>query len=109
VRLFSDVFCTLHKKPCRIGSGLCGTSENAHKAKFAVLLRGEVRRMPILGTRVTKRLGTALGSVYAWKIGCSLVRQRSHWTLPARVCPARWTVIFIGHPCRVNPQLSQCG
>ena len=25
----------LHKKPCRIGSGLCGTSENAQKAKFA--------------------------------------------------------------------------
>jgi hypothetical protein len=26
---------TLHKKPCRIGPGLCGTSENAHNAKFA--------------------------------------------------------------------------
>ncbi len=26
---------TLHKKPCRIGAGLCGTSENVGKAKFA--------------------------------------------------------------------------
>jgi hypothetical protein len=26
---------TLHKKPWRIGSGLCGTSENPQKAKFA--------------------------------------------------------------------------
>jgi hypothetical protein len=26
---------TLHKNPCRIGPGLCGTSENAQKAKFA--------------------------------------------------------------------------
>ena len=25
---------TLHKKPCRIRSGLCGTSENADYAKF---------------------------------------------------------------------------
>jgi hypothetical protein len=26
---------TLHKKPWRIGSGLCGTSENAQKRKFS--------------------------------------------------------------------------
>src|SRR5215208_4070341 len=25
---------TLHKKPCRIGPGLCGTSENSVNAKF---------------------------------------------------------------------------
>jgi hypothetical protein len=34
---------TLHKKPCRIGSGLCGTSENAHKAKIVELPKAEFR------------------------------------------------------------------
>jgi hypothetical protein len=29
---------TLHKKLCRIGPGLCGTSENHQKAKFAEIL-----------------------------------------------------------------------
>jgi hypothetical protein len=29
---------TLHKKPCRIGPGLCGTSEDGGKAKFAEFL-----------------------------------------------------------------------
>jgi hypothetical protein len=29
---------TLHKNLCRIGSGLCATSENSLKAKFAEFL-----------------------------------------------------------------------
>ena len=36
-------FDTLHKTTCRIGPRLCGTSENAQKAKFAELLFHELR------------------------------------------------------------------
>ena len=32
---------TLHKKACRIGPGLCGTSENAQNANFAKIEPGK--------------------------------------------------------------------
>jgi hypothetical protein len=58
---------TLHKKPRRIGPGICATSENAPYAKFRDLRigdfvkanfgecpKGEVRRIHILSTSSTE-------------------------------------------------------
>ena len=47
---------TLHKKPCRIGPGLCGTSENSLNANFGELRKVEIQlpRMPLPRTPVNK-------------------------------------------------------
>src|SRR5215211_8383112 len=41
---------TLHKTNCCIGPGLGGTSENAQNANFAEIVKGEVRRVGVLGS-----------------------------------------------------------
>jgi len=43
-----STFDTLRKKSCSIGPGLCGTSENSDKAKFAFLEFCELRLLGIL-------------------------------------------------------------
>src|SRR5215211_1829580 len=58
---------TLHKKPCRIGSGLCGTSENSLMTKFAEF------RLSVVGWVVSSlirvSIGTAHGPAHANGLG----------------------------------------
>jgi hypothetical protein len=91
---------TLHKKPCRIGPGLGGTSENAQNANFALSAFCEFRvatalpvftyLLPRVCARLTPRYRGGCTLSVDLGVVCSFFHsfrssQPSGWTLPLRL------------------------